>query len=492
MAQEVRRSEMQDARGAVLGLAISWLAVGVTSPHWTTALGVSLFALAVWAGYDAWMLRQCPASEILGQMAASLVVLVGASGAGMLLVARGLPPWAVTILFLSVAPFLLLWFADDAWRAWAGMSGLIGASLAVSAGWSLTGNPQFATSGAWGVITSGTASAGLALCGILPALSWARARMTAVDGPVGRAPRHSRRRAAIEGGGLLLGAYAITGIWLASLVLVGGGVPVALARPLSLSAGGPGSAAIAVPLATIVSFAVMFWFGMQAERRHRLAARLAMEEERERVARDAHDRVYNRLAALATSIETDALAENIPLSASASLGRSARDIRSTSAGLHEILSGDVARRTDETNTASGSSCTAEATLQDVCASQASRYRMTIACHGADNLGNVDAKAVYQIECIVEEALTNAAKHGDASHAWVDFEVDGPTLHLTVRDDGSGAKESAQNELDATAHHGLDNMRERADSLGGSVTLERVGDFTVLAAVLPIVDNSQRS
>ena len=65
--------------------------------------------------------------------------------------------------------------------------------------------------------------------------------------------------------------------------------------------------------------------------------------------------------------------------------------------------------------------------------------------------------------IVQEALTNASKHGAAPHATVSvLEQDGQ-VHVTVRDDGRGFDQTA-----ATAGFGLAGMRERVELLGGQL------------------------
>jgi signal transduction histidine kinase len=69
-------------------------------------------------------------------------------------------------------------------------------------------------------------------------------------------------------------------------------------------------------------------------------------------------------------------------------------------------------------------------------------------------------AVYYI---VSEALTNAAKHGQASNMTVHAEADGERLRLDVRDDGVGGAEFGRGA-------GLVALRDRVEALGGSITL----------------------
>jgi signal transduction histidine kinase len=67
-------------------------------------------------------------------------------------------------------------------------------------------------------------------------------------------------------------------------------------------------------------------------------------------------------------------------------------------------------------------------------------------------------AVYRV---VQEALTNAMRHGRASHVWVHFWIVDDHLELKVQDDGLGAK-------DIVKGIGLSGMEERIHHLGGTI------------------------
>jgi signal transduction histidine kinase len=62
--------------------------------------------------------------------------------------------------------------------------------------------------------------------------------------------------------------------------------------------------------------------------------------------------------------------------------------------------------------------------------------------------------------VVREALTNAARHGKASHISVTF-AQSETLSLEVRDDGLGFDSAPRN---TSPGFGLVSMRERAEAL----------------------------
>ncbi|HEY7933327.1 MAG TPA: GAF domain-containing protein [Solirubrobacteraceae bacterium] len=92
-------------------------------------------------------------------------------------------------------------------------------------------------------------------------------------------------------------------------------------------------------------------------------------------------------------------------------------------------------------------------------------------------------AVYRI---VQEALTNASKHGNAKRAVVEVHEDSTSVHLSVRDDGSGFDPDA-----ASDGFGLLGMRERVELLGGELTIESTPDKgTLVRARIPVQRRAQ--
>jgi signal transduction histidine kinase len=81
--------------------------------------------------------------------------------------------------------------------------------------------------------------------------------------------------------------------------------------------------------------------------------------------------------------------------------------------------------------------------------------------------------------IVQEGLANARKHAGATHAWVQIEERAGERFVLVRDDGVGFEQT-----EGGAGHGLRNMRERAASIGGTLTLRSSpGSGTALEVAL---------
>lgn len=70
-----------------------------------------------------------------------------------------------------------------------------------------------------------------------------------------------------------------------------------------------------------------------------------------------------------------------------------------------------------------------------------------------------------LSLVLREAATNIARHAQAHQAWVQFEQEGRTLLMQIRDDGRGGAQTDGN--------GLSGMRERVAALRGTLLLQSV-------------------
>ncbi|MCB0168166.1 MAG: hypothetical protein KDI79_28315 [Anaerolineae bacterium] len=87
--------------------------------------------------------------------------------------------------------------------------------------------------------------------------------------------------------------------------------------------------------------------------------------------------------------------------------------------------------------------------------------------------------------IVQEALTNVAKHADATHATVRFESNDQELRLIVIDNGQGFSPIALRNDRQNAHWGLLTMAERAEMINGRCRVEsRPGQGTRVIVDVP--------
>jgi signal transduction histidine kinase len=88
---------------------------------------------------------------------------------------------------------------------------------------------------------------------------------------------------------------------------------------------------------------------------------------------------------------------------------------------------------------------------------------------------VEVAAYY----VASEALTNVAKHSQASHARLRVRVRGQRLELTIDDDGIGGAAPAQGS-------GLTGLADRVEALGGTIAVSSPpGEGTSLRVVLSL-------
>jgi signal transduction histidine kinase len=179
---------------------------------------------------------------------------------------------------------------------------------------------------------------------------------------------------------------------------------------------------------------------------------VAVLTDRERIARDLHDTVIQRLFAVGMQLQAvsrtggDETAERLRATVQ-DVDDTIRDIRATIFELQteggETLRGD---------------------LQALAREYVSPLGFSPTMRTSGPLDTVVPDVVReQLLPVVREALSNVARHAHATRAEIEVVVDGSSLHLTVLDDGVGLR-------DHVRHSGLRNARERARLLGGDLEL----------------------
>jgi signal transduction histidine kinase len=91
--------------------------------------------------------------------------------------------------------------------------------------------------------------------------------------------------------------------------------------------------------------------------------------------------------------------------------------------------------------------------------------------GDDHLTRRDPKDEAAIFAIVQEAVRNALKHAQADNIWVRLAEQAGELMVIVQDDGVGFDTAAvENDYEQRGSLGMVNIRERAELVGGHLTL----------------------
>lgn len=195
----------------------------------------------------------------------------------------------------------------------------------------------------------------------------------------------------------------------------------------------------------------------------RLSAAKAVLEERQRLARELHDSVSQALFSIELNAgAAEALLAKDPARARERLSR-------LRGAAHEALGDLRALLADLHPPALQGQSLAEA-LAGYAAALEAREGLTIAVTSRVS-GALDPESESELFRIGYEALTNVARHAQASRAWVELEVAPPSFRLRVADDGVGLPPAAQPDSDgARPTFGLSGMRERAAVLGARLTI----------------------
>lgn len=193
--------------------------------------------------------------------------------------------------------------------------------------------------------------------------------------------------------------------------------------------------------------------------------------DRDRIARDLHDLVIQRMFAAGLSIQSlrKHVAGEEPLARIASvtteLDATIRELRDTIYSLQSATHSEAAL-----------SSRILASVRQVL--DGSEVEPVIHFSGPLDTAVREATAT-QVEAILREALSNALQHSRAATVMVSLSVGKRCVNLRIVDDGQGFKQNGR-------RSGLRNMQERAEELGGTVTIETsVGQGTTIDVSLPL-------
>lgn len=214
--------------------------------------------------------------------------------------------------------------------------------------------------------------------------------------------------------------------------------------------------AFAASAATAVATAVT----VEAERRRQRLA--AAEQERARWARELHDETLQNLAALRLGL-------------AAHLRRPSPDaLLEAVTEAVELLEGEITTLralVTDLRPAALDDLGVQAAVEDLAGRARDRgLEVDVSIDLAHEQGRASERLAPELEIatyrIVQEALTNASKHGEARRADVEIEEDQSSVRVIVRDDGRGFDPAAQ-----TNGFGLAGMQERAELLHGTLEIE---------------------
>lgn len=222
---------------------------------------------------------------------------------------------------------------------------------------------------------------------------------------------------------------------------------------------------------------------LELERNRQLtrAIQLRLEEERRAIARELHD----ELGQCVTAIKTIGTAiSNRTQATSPDIHNNAVTIVSVASHIYDVVHGIIRKLRPTALDHLG----LRETLKDTVAEWNKRHpevQVELRFEGAiEGFGEAINITIYRI---VQECLTNVARHASASRADIDVArsanaAGGEVVRVSVRDDGKGF---AARDGDFR-RFGLIGMRERVQALEGEFRIESApGDGTTVVATLPV-------
>jgi signal transduction histidine kinase len=213
----------------------------------------------------------------------------------------------------------------------------------------------------------------------------------------------------------------------------------------------------------------------------------AQDEERRRIARDLHDSTGQNL--IAASLLVGRLEKALPLAGKPMLRQidhllkqATDEIRTVSYVLHPPL-------LDEAGL--------DVALRSFAEGYAERSGVAVSFEMARDFGRLPADTELILFRVVQEALTNVARHSDSPTAHIHLarrrSIYGARAVVTIEDAGRGMPPAARMLQPMCMHHrpgarpgiGLVSMRERLSQIGGRLEISSVVGRTTLTAIAPI-------
>lgn len=195
------------------------------------------------------------------------------------------------------------------------------------------------------------------------------------------------------------------------------------------------------------------------------------EQERVRIAREVHDELGQALTAM--KIDIQQLARREPALAE-SLGSISRAVDNTVDLVRRIATDLRPAILDDL----GVTAALEQQLRRLRESTGMQTTLTVA--EEPELDMLTGVTLYRI---AKEGLANVIRHAEATEVEVSLAIESGSAVLEIRDNGKGM---SREQITSSQSLGLLGMRERAELLGGSVTIDsREGEGTCVRAALPL-------
>lgn len=226
-----------------------------------------------------------------------------------------------------------------------------------------------------------------------------------------------------------------------------------------------------IVLIALLSVSLVIFSGWVLNIRER---RDATAGERMRIARELHDGICQRLAALKMNADGRRLqfikaggqcdaAEETLRSVAEEMREVTDEVREISHGLHpeKLMQDGLVHR-----------------MRELVTAWRGHFGKGIEFIEPVTTRRIALDTGFVLYRVAQEALKNSAQHAQANHVTIELNVSWRYVTLTVADDGIGFPENTVHGL------GLKNMEERIEEIGGKLVITSSNQGTVISAVVP--------
>lgn len=218
----------------------------------------------------------------------------------------------------------------------------------------------------------------------------------------------------------------------------------------------------------------------QSEERLRTLSKallVAQETERQNISRQLHDELGQQVTAICLDIKSAAKKKDLE-QAQSLLDRAIEETESLLQGIHEIAANVRPSVLDDLGF--------QDAVESFVSSFGQRTGIDVDCDLPSDCNGIPPPIRDNVYRILQESLTNVAKHANTKQAKVHVRINDERLELTVTDEGAGFEVDKQD----ISRLGILGMRERTELLGGEFALTTSpGNGTSVQVHVPLQTNS---
>ena len=200
--------------------------------------------------------------------------------------------------------------------------------------------------------------------------------------------------------------------------------------------------------------------------------RLSAIEERNRIARDIHDTLGHNMTALIMQLQmAEHYAKSDEVKSSQMLNNSLNTAKESLSKIREVV-----------ETLRGNEVTPKMEIKTLVKefSEKTGAEIELKIEGEISNNHGVNSAIYHI---LQEGMTNAIRHGNASKIWINLIYSNEYIKFNIKDNGAGA-------LAFIEGFGMKGIRERAESFGGNVEFKSQDGF-IIDGFIPLVCHPER-